>query len=262
LSSGDGIEERDLVPAEASATPEGPFSSSMGSGIDRSASKLYICLGTTFFSMPIHKLAGRMSDSNVYLVMGSEPTLIDTGTGMQHERLLKEISRYVRPAEIRSIILTHCHFDHIGGVPSLLEVMDANVYAHAKDATAIAEADGETTAALAFGRRLRRISVNPLEDGDEIMVGDARMRVVHTPGHTVGSMCLHDSGAGILFSGDTFFVGGVGRWDLPTGSHSSLLRSLKRLEGLDFKDLYPGHGEICLGLGKEELIAAQSYAGD
>jgi glyoxylase-like metal-dependent hydrolase (beta-lactamase superfamily II) len=203
-----------------------------------------------------------MSDSNVYLVTGSEPALIDTGTGMQHERLLKEISRHVKPSEIRSIVLTHRHYDHIGGVPSLLEIMDADVYAHSQDALAIAEGDEQSTAAFAFGKRLRKVKVNNLDDGDSIKIGDMSMRVVHTPGHTIGSMCLYDGEAGILFSGDTLFVGGVGRWDLPTGSHAALLRSLKRLEGLDFKDLYPGHGEVCLGLGKEELIEAQSLAGD
>jgi glyoxylase-like metal-dependent hydrolase (beta-lactamase superfamily II) len=203
-----------------------------------------------------------MSDSNVYLITGREPALIDTGTGMQHERLLKEIARHIRPVEIRSIILTHRHFDHVGGVASLLEIVDAKVYAHAQDAEAIADGDGDTTAASMFGRKLRRVKVTPLEDGDEVVVGDATMQVVHTPGHTVGSMCLFDREGSTLFSGDTLFVGGVGRWDLPTGSHSALIHSLKRLEALEFKDLYPGHGEVCRGMGKEELHTAQSFAGD
>jgi len=212
--------------------------------------------------MPIHKLAGRMSDSNVYLVTGREPALVDTGTGMQHERLLKEISRHIRPAEIRSIYLTHRHFDHVGGVASLLEIMDAKVYAHVEDAAAVAEGDAETTAASMFGKKLRRVTVVPLQDGDEVMVGDAAMQVIHTPGHTIGSMCLYDREGSALFSGDTLFVGGVGRWDLPTGSHAALIRSLKRLEALEFKDLYPGHGEVCRGMGKVELQSAQSLAGE
>lgn len=212
--------------------------------------------------MPIHKLAGRMSDSNVYLITGREPALVDTGTGMQHERLLKEISRHIRPAEIRSIFLTHRHFDHVGGVASLLEIMDARVYAHAEDAAAVAEGDDETTAASMFGRRLRRVTVMPLQDGDEVAIGDATMQVIHTPGHTIGSMCLYDKEGSALFSGDTFFVGGVGRWDLPTGSRAALIHSLQRLEALEFKDLYPGHGEICRGMGKVELMSAQSFTGD
>jgi glyoxylase-like metal-dependent hydrolase (beta-lactamase superfamily II) len=203
-----------------------------------------------------------MNDSNVYLVTGSEPSLVDAGTGMRHESLVREISKHIRPEEIRSIFLTHRHFDHIGGVSALLSIMDAKVYAQSEDAPAISMGDEVSTAAVHFGMKVPPVPVSPLEDGDVVKVGDANMRVIHTPGHTIGSMCLYSEDDAVLFSGDTFFVGGVGRWDLPTGSRTALSASLKRLEGVDFRYLYPGHGGIGPGNGKQELMIAQSYAGE
>lgn len=82
-----------------------------------------------------------------------------------------------------------------------------------------------------------------LTDGAKIDLGDSTLRVIHTPGHTPGSICLYEAQSKSLFSGDTVFpYGSVGRTDLPGGSSRDLIRSISRLVKLDVSVLYPGHG--------------------
>jgi glyoxylase-like metal-dependent hydrolase (beta-lactamase superfamily II) len=83
-----------------------------------------------------------------------------------------------------------------------------------------------------------------LKDGDVIETEDYRLEVLHTPGHTNGSICLYDEAKKIIFSGDTFFIEGIGRTDLPSGDMEALKKSLKRLASLDIEKVYPGHGEV------------------
>jgi glyoxylase-like metal-dependent hydrolase (beta-lactamase superfamily II) len=80
-------------------------------------------------------------------------------------------------------------------------------------------------------------------EGDTIDLGEHRLRVINTPGHTCGGICMYDEITQSLFSGDTVFASGVGRTDLPTGSEDELIRSLKKLSGIDVRKLYPGHME-------------------
>jgi glyoxylase-like metal-dependent hydrolase (beta-lactamase superfamily II) len=79
---------------------------------------------------------------------------------------------------------------------------------------------------------------------DVIDIGEHRLRVINTPGHTCGGICLYDEVTGSLFSGDTVFGSGIGRTDLPSGSAKELAMSLKKLSGIDVKTLYPGHMDI------------------
>ncbi|MCK4247341.1 MAG: MBL fold metallo-hydrolase, partial [Methanomicrobia archaeon] len=71
-----------------------------------------------------------------------------------------------------------------------------------------------------------------------------RLEVLHTPGHTDGSICLYDEAKKIMFSGDTFFIDGIGRTDLPSGNEEALKESLERLASLDIEKVYPGHGRV------------------
>ena len=124
-----------------------------------------------------------------------------------------------------AILLTHSHFDHVLGIPGLRETWpDLPVYCHPAD---IPEEVSETM----FGMTVPTVAVGPLT-----------VKVIHTPGHTPGSVTLMVEGEGVLFTGDTLFRGSMGRTDLPGGSYADLTASLKKLAALpgDYK-VYPGH---------------------
>lgn len=95
-----------------------------------------------------------------------------------------------------------------------------------------------------IGRRLPPMEVDELRDGEIIDLGEHRLRVIDTPGHTSGSISLYDEVTKSLFSGDTLFQMGVGRTDFPTGSYEELAGSLIKLSNIEIKSLYPGHGNI------------------
>ncbi|NPV07855.1 MAG: MBL fold metallo-hydrolase [Anaerolineae bacterium] len=162
------------------------------------------------------------------------------------------------------LVNTHGHFDHIGGLASLATATDATVLIHPDDLTLLLGGglvpEGTPTDELppdfpiwmAEPIQLPR-PPKTIVHGDRLRVGRTTFRVIHTPGHTPGSICLYDPEEEILFSGDTLFRLGVGRADLPGGDGRTLLRSIKeRLFVLpDTTRVYPGHGPgTLIGLEK------------
>ena len=140
------------------------------------------------------------------------------------------------------IVLTHGHFDHILSLDVLRDALpDVPVYIHGADAELLG--NGEKNAfSLFFGQdRSWRPATHLLANGDAIALGSEQLRVLSTPGHTAGSICL--LGDGLLLTGDTLFDGSFGRYDLYGGSLSALRASLERLSSLDpTLTIYPGHG--------------------
>lgn len=132
---------------------------------------------------------------------------------------------------IRAILLTHGHFDHVGAVRALSGALHCPVYLHEND---LALPPQLTDGTLYY--------TDNYAEGDTVTVGELSFSVLHTPGHTPGSVCLRCENA--LFSGDTLFAGSCGRTDLPGGSDAQMKKSLARLAALG-EDLrvYPGHGE-------------------
>jgi len=191
----------------------------------------------------IHQLNGQGMESNAFLIVCKEPVLIDVGTGAGLAQLEKRLEAFLEGKKLARLVLTHMHFDHTGGAARLLEDTGAEAFAYPPDSKAISEGDGELTCSGWLGERQMPMKVRALKEHDLIECGDMGLEVLHTPGHTSGSICLFDKRSGVLFSGDTVFSnGGVGRWDLPTGDHGQLVGSLERLAGLKVKSLYPGHG--------------------
>ena len=134
------------------------------------------------------------------------------------------------------ILLTHGHFDHCTGVAGLLEKWpDLPVYIHEADVTD--SSGGELTF-----RRLDKKNQRYYQEGDMLTVGGLTLRVMETPGHSRGSVCLLVEGQGVIFSGDTLFRGNCGRCDFPGGDYRAMLRSLARLGRLEGQyQVYPGH---------------------
>ncbi|NYT12858.1 MAG: MBL fold metallo-hydrolase [Methanomassiliicoccales archaeon] len=197
--------------------------------------------------MNVHHLPGRGFDSNIFLVTGEDPFLIDAGTGANTQSVLDWIEKLMDSKNIGRIILTHRHYDHVGGAAKLARALGATVLIHELDAEPIANGDSWGTQASMFGEAMEAVEVESLKEGDIISTGERDFLIMHTPGHSVGSLSLFCEGDGTLISGDTVFVGGVGRWDLPTGDYDDLIGSLIRLGRLEVKDLYPGHGPCAKG---------------
>ena len=177
--------------------------------------------------------------TNCYLVYeeGARQCLV-IDPGYEPETVLASLEKaQLTPA---AILLTHGHFDHVGGVKQLVEVTGAPVYLCALDT---AMPHPLTAGPLYY--------THTLEEGSVLSLAGLTLQVLHTPGHTPGSVCFVCQD--VIFSGDTLFAGSCGRTDLPGGSWRTLMESLQRLARLegDFR-IFPGHGESTTLLGEKQ----------
>ncbi|MCK4455769.1 MAG: MBL fold metallo-hydrolase [Thermoplasmata archaeon] len=207
--------------------------------------------------MEVRLIADPGYDANMYLVMSGTSILIDTGTGLSPEECVNSLSEFIDPKDIDRIILTHRHIDHVGGAKALSEACDATLYASEDEAPSLRSGDQVTTAARMFGKNLDKLDVESIGYGDVIEIGAEGLRVIHTPGHTKGSICLYEEGTKSLLCGDTVFAyGGVGRWDFPTGNLQELVESVKGLTEIPVENLYPGHGPVVQGNAHKHIQAS------
>ena len=182
-------------------------------------------------------------DSNMYLISGAERTaLIDTGTGFMVDATIKSLKELLAGRKLDMIILTHRHYDHVGGLRGLIKEFSPKLFAGPDDAEPLREGDSDSTLGTKFGGSIDPMDVIDFREGDRIDLGGHVLTPLYTPGHTIGSICVLDEVTGSLFSGDTVFVDGVGNTTHPTGSERMLIESLKKLKDVQFDGLYPGHG--------------------
>jgi len=186
----------------------------------------------------------RSYESNTFWLSARKNAVVDLGSVMTAKQLPLD--------EACCIILTHLHYDHTAALDGLKLSGKTVVMMHEADAKAIGTS---ASAAHFFGARAPKFRVDTvLTDGAEIDLGDSTLRVIHTPGHTPGSICLYEVQSKSLFSGDTVFqYGSIGRTDLPGGSSRDLIRSISRLVTLDVSVLYPGHGEVTANNVNEQI---------
>jgi hydroxyacylglutathione hydrolase len=145
--------------------------------------------------------------------------------------------------DIKLIVLTHGHIDHIGALKDIKEATGAEMAIHTDDAQSL-HGKGGLIISLVSGLSYPKPPPPDrlLKDGDSLEVGDLHFKVLHTPGHSPGGICL--AGEGVVFSGDTLFNFGIGRTDLPGGSYRQLMESIhnKLMILPDDTIVYPGHG--------------------
>ena len=193
----------------------------------------------------IYFLVSRSMDSNItFIKSGEHHVLIDTGTGMNYHALDKELQTLGSSLQqLTDIVLTHSHIDHIGGVIPIVEEGSPKIHLHKAEGEPINQGDMSQTLAGTFGVDLPPLKVEGLlEEGTILEFGDVKLQVYHTPGHSLGSICLDVLETGILITGDTLFPGGsFGRTDFPTGSDKDLVESLRRISEMEFVIGLPGH---------------------
>lgn len=147
---------------------------------------------------------------------------------------------------IAAMAITHAHFDHTNAVDTMLTLIDVPVYAHPEE---IAYAKSGTNIVGDLGSTVR-----PVAGSEKIMVGETEVEFLHTPGHTPGSVCLKVGNH--LITGDTLFIGGCGRSDLPGGNPGLLFRTLQKIAQLPpTLEVCPGHdyGQVPRRLLSEEM---------
>ena len=186
-------------------------------------------------------IAGRL-ENNIYLVAdekSGEAVLIDATQD------LPEIQKAVKDlgVKVKYILLTHGHFDHILGLNSLKKSLNAPAVICIDDLV-ISDNINEFTRLFGLPDSVPPKYDMYIKDGDEILLGSYKIKVIHTPGHTEGGVCYLVDGK--LFSGDTLFRGSVGRTDLFGGNFGKLSDSIKnKLFKLDDKiEVFPGHGDM------------------
>ncbi|HIX48893.1 MAG TPA: MBL fold metallo-hydrolase [Candidatus Mediterraneibacter caccavium] len=157
-----------------------------------------------------------------------------------------EFVSYIKNAglTVKAVLLTHGHFDHIMGLDALLKEFPVPVYAHEAERDVL-ESEQLNSSASMLGQPYSFSGADYVTNRQELRIAGFEIRVIYTPGHTIGGCCYYIEKEKTLFSGDTLFHGSVGRTDLPTGSMGQLVSSVRdRLFVLpDDTKVYPGHME-------------------
>jgi hydroxyacylglutathione hydrolase len=190
--------------------------------------------------MEVKRLPLGIYQANCYILFDEktkETAIIDPGGDFP------KIKSFIEDNElkVKYIIITHGHGDHIGALGELKDYTNAVVCIHREDNKMLKYSKMNYSAEM--GYPLVEMSADKmLSDGDELILGDTKLSVIHTPGHSLGGICIYCKGS--LFSGDTLFACSIGRTDLAGGSMDEIINSIKSklLTLPDDTAVYPGHG--------------------
>lgn len=188
--------------------------------------------------------------TNCYIVYNESNALIFDPGGNPEKVIHFLESKHVKP---QAILLTHAHFDHIGGVEALRKHFNIDVYLHENEADWLEEPS--LNRSTAFTRsEVRTAAPEQLLKTGKMKLSTFEFEVIHTPGHSPGSVSFIFADAGFIISGDVLFQQGIGRTDLPGGSMEQLERSIRQSLYLldDTYIVYPGHGSSTT-IGEEKI---------
>ena len=209
----------------------------------------------------VDEASANMAHANVYLLInGKELTVIDTGTSGNAQKTIEYIQKIGhQPTDVKTIILTHCHMDHMGSVKELKDLTNAKVAVHMEDADYVS---GKKPLPKPKNVLFRAVSsfVKPapvqvdviLKEGDKI----AGLTVIHTPGHTPGSIMLLDEERRVLFAGDTLRYDGKKVSGAPENfsvDPNQARESIAKASTLNFDVMLPGHGETLKPNASEQI---------
>ncbi len=189
--------------------------------------------------MEIRKFEDRWMGENTYVVTfdGCKDSFV-----IDPAMVYKDVEKYIRENElnVKYIILTHSHSDHIADVKKLQKLTDAKIVAHEEERDLLTDADKNLSKNFLYGA-MEFEADTYVSEKDTMEICGEKITFMHTPGHTKGGMCVR---VGMdMFTGDTLFAGEVGRTDLYSGNYDELLNSLKRLSELEHDlRVHPGHG--------------------
>jgi hydroxyacylglutathione hydrolase len=171
--------------------------------------------------------------SNTYVIIDKEITLIDLGINSQKKLLKEELEKIINLDNVKKVIFTHFHYDHCGNFDLF---KNAVFFASEKEIELFNNNSFDTVLNETTANELKKIKLEKLP---KVI---SNLKVINTPGHTLGSVCLYDEKNKILFSGDTIFNNGyIGRVDLPTSSSLEMKKTLDNLKKIDYEILCPGH---------------------
>ena len=177
--------------------------------------------------MKMKRLIGGNLESNGYIIydkdMGS-CYIVDPG--YEPKRYIRELEQM--DLQVLGILLTHHHYDHVGAVEAIVQRFDCPVYLHREDCDQ-------------YGKPVDMV----MEHDQTILLGDEVIQVIHTPGHTRGSVCFYSEKSKLAFTGDTIFNVDLGRTDLADGSPNQMEKSIRDVISKWGNDItiYPGHGD-------------------
>lgn len=197
--------------------------------------------------MEIEQVTSGPFETIGYLISeeGGEAIIIDTPLESTH-LFMRSIRR--NHLKVKAIVLTHTHWDHTADAAELRRQTGAKIYVHKADKYRVLDPNKFTIMRLPFDLEAAEPDVE-LEGGEVLSIGKLNFKIVHTPGHTEGGICLVEETEKVIFSGDTLFNGSIGRCDLPGGSMHELVDSIK-----DKIMIYPDETTIYCGHGEETSV--------
>ncbi len=212
--------------------------------------------------MFIEEIISESLDSNIYIINNS--TLIDSG--LDPNRTIKKVSKITDIGHIKTILLTHGHFDHFGGIYGFLNNDNLKIGVSKHEINSLN--DTNLSASYIFGKKIKNNIVPNLilKENNVINIGfnsytkrNEYLKVIETPGHTIGSLSFYSEEYEILFSGDTLFSNGIGRTDFVNSAPYLMKESINKIMSLKLNKIYPGHGSPISGYSNIKSSLLNSY---